>query len=41
MSSNNIHQSLENNELYSNDIQFLKSKIVTYENFPKEGISFK
>ncbi len=35
------HSCLETNAAYTKDIEFLKSKIIAYQDFPKPGISFK
>jgi hypothetical protein len=39
--TNKLHHNLEDDEKYYNDIQRLKSTIVTYENFPKPGVTYK
>ncbi len=41
METNGLHVVLEDDETYRSDVDTLKSVIVTYENFPKEGITYK
>ena len=41
MENNNLHLFLEDDEKYRDNAEVLKSMIVTYENFPKPGITYK
>ena len=36
-----LHQNLESSEKYRKDIEFLKSEIVTFNDWPKPGVAFK
>ncbi len=38
---NVVHQNLETTEKYSKEIDFLKREIITYNDFPKPGVTFK
>ena len=35
------HQNLESDENYAKDIDLLKNEIVTFNDWPKPGVSFK